>query len=77
MLVLTRKVGERFLIGGSVIVTVVAAVKGQTRIGIEAPITVKILREELLAQPVVACTLDCPAVGNPAAAMDPPIPARS
>ena len=77
MLVLTRKVGERFLIGGSVIVTVVAAGKGQTRIGIEAPITVKILREELLAQPVVACALDCLAVGNQAAAMDPPIPARS
>lgn len=51
MLVLTRKVGERLLVGDAVVVTVVAAGKGQVRIGIAAPSEVRIIREELLFGP--------------------------
>lgn len=56
MLVLTRKVGERILIGESMVVTVVAAKKGQIRIGIVAPPEVRIMREELLELPHVAAS---------------------
>ena len=46
MLVLTRKPGERLVIGG-VTVTVVAVLGNQVRIGIDAPRDVRILRGEL------------------------------
>ncbi|RUL87954.1 carbon storage regulator [Tautonia sociabilis] len=49
MLVLSRKVGERVLIGGSVVVTIVAAQGRSVRLGVEAPRTVEVLREELAA----------------------------
>jgi carbon storage regulator len=47
MLVLTRKVGERFRIGEDIYVTVVRIADGGVRIGIEAPPDVTILRDEL------------------------------
>jgi carbon storage regulator len=47
MLVLTRKVGEKIVIGDSIEVTVVEASKNKVRIGILAPSDVAILREEL------------------------------
>jgi len=47
MLVLTRKVGERIVIGDSIVVTVLEASKNKVRIGILAPSDVPILREEL------------------------------
>lgn len=47
MLVLSRKVGERVCIGGSIVVTVLAARGGTVRIGIEAPREVGVLREEI------------------------------
>ncbi len=47
MLVLSRKIGEHVFVGGSVVVTVLAARCGIVRIGIEAPSEVRVLREEL------------------------------
>ncbi len=47
MLVLTRKVSERFMIGDDIVVTVVKIDGRQVRIGIEAPRDVLIRRTEL------------------------------
>jgi carbon storage regulator len=48
MLVLSRRVGERILIDGGIVVTI-AQVKGnQVRIALEAPPQVGIYREEIL-----------------------------
>ncbi len=51
MLVLTRKPGQRLMIGEDVVVTVLSVRNGQIRIGIEAPRSVSIRREELEALP--------------------------
>jgi carbon storage regulator len=48
MLVLTRKAGERILIGDSIVVTVARIDGCGVRLGVEAPADVKILRAELL-----------------------------
>lgn len=50
MLVLTRKVGERILIGEDVAITVVRVSQGTVRLGIEAPAATPIVREELQAE---------------------------
>jgi len=47
MLVLTRKVGESFVIGDNITVTVVRVVGGGVRIGIEAPDDCMVMRQEL------------------------------
>lgn len=47
MLVLTRKVGQRVLIGDNVAVTIVRVSQGTVRLGIEAPPETPIVREEL------------------------------
>ena len=47
MLVLSRKVGERILIGENISVTVVRVTGGGVRIGIEAPAEMPVIREEL------------------------------
>ena len=47
MLVLTRKVGERIVIGPNVFVTVIGIQNGRVRLGIEAPSNVPIHREEV------------------------------
>lgn len=47
MLVLTRRPGERILIGEDVAVVFVGMAGGQAKIGIEAPRHVRVLREEL------------------------------
>ena len=51
MLVLSRKVGERILIGDHISVTVVRVAQGTVRIGVEAPDDLAIVREELKEQP--------------------------
>ena len=48
MLVLSRNVSQRIMIGNSIVVTVVEIQGGKVRIGIEAPPEVAIAREELL-----------------------------
>lgn len=47
MLVLSRKVGERVLIGDQIAVTVVRLNGGGVRLGIEAPADMLVVREEL------------------------------
>ena len=50
MLVLSRKVGERILIGDKIAVTIVRIGHGGVRVGIEAPPELAVVREELAAQ---------------------------
>jgi len=48
VLVLTRKVGERILVGDDIVITVLDARGDGVRIGIDAPRGVKIQREEVV-----------------------------
>jgi carbon storage regulator len=47
MLVLSRKLGEKIVIGNNIVVTVVKIDRNQIRIGIEAPPEVTVYREEI------------------------------
>lgn len=47
MLVLTRKVSEAIKIGDDITITVIDINSNQVKIGIDAPITMKIYRKEL------------------------------
>lgn len=51
MLVLSRRIGERIVIGDNVTVTVID-IRGNNvvRLGIDAPLTTKIMREELILE---------------------------
>jgi carbon storage regulator len=48
VLVLSRKVGERILIGSNVVLQVLEVGRGRVRLGISAPAAVAIHREELV-----------------------------
>ncbi len=51
MLVLTRKIGETFVVGDDITITVVDIVGGnKVRIGINAPASVPVYREEVYLQ---------------------------
>lgn len=50
MLVLSRKVGERILVGDEITITVVRMAQGVVRIGVEAPAEMAIVREEIKEQ---------------------------
>ena len=50
MLVLSRKIGERILIGDKIAITVVKIGHGGVRIGVEAPTELAVVREELATQ---------------------------
>jgi carbon storage regulator len=59
MLVLSRKVGEKVVVGNDIIVTVLEVRGNQVKIGIQAPDDVRILRGELadfLEHPLVVKT---------------------
>ncbi|HEY2154384.1 MAG TPA: carbon storage regulator [Isosphaeraceae bacterium] len=47
MLVLSRKLGEKVVIGEGIILTVVKVDRNQVRLGIEAPKDVPVYREEI------------------------------
>jgi carbon storage regulator len=47
MLVLSRKLGEKIVINGDIVVTVVKIDRNQIRIGIEAPKDIAIYRQEI------------------------------
>ena len=47
MLLLSRKKGERIVIGDNIVVTVTDLRKGEVRLGIEAPREVPVHRKEL------------------------------
>ena len=64
MLVLSRKVGESFVIGDKIIVTVVRIAGGGVRLGIEAPLDCVVVRRELddpVGKSSAATTSDSPA----------------
>ena len=48
MLVLSRKMNEKIVIDGNIVVTVVKIDRNQVRIGIEAPNDVRIFRDEII-----------------------------
>lgn len=48
MLVLTRKKAETILIGDSIVIKVISCGNGKAKIGIDAPITTRVLRGEIL-----------------------------
>ncbi|HKI20855.1 MAG TPA: carbon storage regulator [Isosphaeraceae bacterium] len=48
MLVLSRKLNEKIVINGNIFITVVGLGNNQVRLGIEAPDSVGIFRQELL-----------------------------
>lgn len=56
MLVLSRKLNEKIVINGNIVITVVKMDRNQVRIGIEAPGDVSVFREEIAPQyrPAVA-----------------------
>jgi carbon storage regulator len=47
MLVLSRKLGEKIVIGENIVITVVKIDRNQIRLGIEAPHEVPVYREEI------------------------------
>ena len=49
MLVLSRKVGEKILIGDNITITVVRVAQGTVRIGVEAPRNTAVVREEVVS----------------------------
>ena len=49
MLIITRREGEKLMIGDDVVVTVVEVNGGTIRLGIEAPRSLPVYREELWA----------------------------
>jgi carbon storage regulator len=51
MLVLSRKAGERILIGDQIAVTIVRIAPGVVRVGIDAPKGITVLREEIKVEP--------------------------
>jgi carbon storage regulator len=47
VLVVSRKIGERLLIGDKIAITIVKVAGGAVRLGVEAPPELPIMREEL------------------------------
>jgi carbon storage regulator len=47
MLILTRKLGERIIIGGDILITLVDIKGSQVRIGIDAPSHLGVYRQEI------------------------------
>lgn len=56
MLVLSRKLNEKIVIDGNIVVTVVKIDRNTVRLGIEAPSQVPVFREEIIQnqRPIVA-----------------------
>ena len=54
MLVLSRKLGEKIVIGDNVVITVVKIDRNQIRIGIDAPQDVPVYREEIAPNRTIA-----------------------
>lgn len=50
MLTLTRRIGEQLLIGDDILIEVLEISGGQVRLGVTAPMKIKVLRDELLEE---------------------------
>ena len=50
MLVLSRRVGERILVGDNIRITIVRVSGGGVRLGIEAPSDIAVVREEVAVE---------------------------
>lgn len=50
MLVLSRNVGERIMVGEDIVITLIRAEHGKAKIGVEAPAGITIDREEVYQQ---------------------------
>jgi len=64
MLVLTRRQGESIVLGDGIRVTIVSVGAGKVRIGVEAPASVRVDRQELREQGPLAAPADAPAAAN-------------
>ena len=64
MLVLSRKLGEKIVIGDNIVVTVVKIDRNQIRLGIEAPHEVPVYREEISPTRTSKPTTDEPALSR-------------
>lgn len=71
MLVVSRKIGQRILIGDKITVTVVKVGSGGVRIGVEAPAEMAIIREELAVKLREAERLTLEAAQQPPVESDP------
>jgi carbon storage regulator len=47
MLVLSRRVGEKIVIGNNIVVTVVDTARGKVKIGVDAPREITVYRQEI------------------------------
>jgi carbon storage regulator len=63
MLVLSRKLNEKIVIDGGIVVTVVKIDRNQIRLGIEAPSDVRVFREEIAGATRRAAVGEAVAVG--------------
>jgi len=61
MLVLTRKKAETILIGDSIVIKVISCGNGKVKIGIDAPVTTRVLRGEILESVQKLPVVDAPA----------------
>ena len=50
MLVLTRRPGESIVIGDDIVITIIEIKGGQVRVGIDAPRSIDVYREEIYEQ---------------------------
>lgn len=66
MLVLSRKVGEKVVIGGNITVTITRVAGNRVTLGIDAPVSVRVVRGELAATP----SADAPAAAESAPPSD-------
>jgi carbon storage regulator len=63
MLVLSRKLNEKIVIDGGIVVTVVKIDRNQIRLGIEAPSHVRVFRQEIAGTSPRTSSGDAVAVG--------------
>ena len=63
MLVLSRKLNEKIVIEGGIVITVVKVDRNQVRIGIEAPGDVSVFREEIAPAHLKGLPTDALTVG--------------
>ena len=47
MLILSRKIGEKIMIGDNITLSIIDIQSGHVRIGVDAPYSIKVFRQEL------------------------------